>query len=207
MRARTTWLIGFRLLAGLAGPAAVITEVVVLVHRGTFDAGNFLSYFTIQSNILGGATLLITAAAPSNTTWLPQLRGAATTYLATTGIVFATLLAGIENATFTTVPWDNVMLHYVMPVVMVVDWLLDPPASPPRLPNALWWLAYPLAYVAYSLIRGPIVDWYPYPFLNPSSHGYLGVAIAGTGVAAMILALTWLITWLPNHLPARSVTR
>ncbi|WP_433526307.1 Pr6Pr family membrane protein [Nocardia pseudovaccinii] len=38
-------------------------------------------------------------------------------------------------------------------------------------------LVYPLGYGAYTLIRGPIVDWYPYPFLDPRHQGYVSMAM------------------------------
>ncbi len=33
------------------------------------------------------------------------------------------------------------------------------------------WLIFPVVYVVYSLIRGPVADWYPYPFLDPNLDG------------------------------------
>jgi hypothetical protein len=50
----------------------------------------------------------------------------------------------------------------------------------------LGWLAFPLAYFAYSLIRGAAVGWYPYPFIDPrQSGGYGRVA-----VFAVVLAVS-----------------
>jgi hypothetical protein len=80
-----------------------------------------------------------------------------------------------------------------MPVVVLADWLLDPPRHriAPRV--ALLWLVYPLAYFVYSLIRGEIVDWYPYPFLDASELGYGGVlwrvVLISAGVVAAALAV------------------
>ena len=56
-------------------------------------------------------------------------------------------------------------------------------------------LVYPVAYGAYSLIRGPIVDWYPYPFLDPRVHGYPYVTVMMIFVAIVGLALAWLLCW------------
>jgi hypothetical protein len=33
-------------------------------------------------------------------------------------------------------------------------------------------LIAPLAYGVYTLARGPLVDWYPYPFIDVSKLGY-----------------------------------
>jgi hypothetical protein len=35
----------------------------------------------------------------------------------------------------------------------------------------LAWLAYPAAWLGYTLIRGASVDWYPYPFVDVSQLG------------------------------------
>ena len=61
----------------------------------------------------------------------------------------------------------GLVLHRLMPVVMALDWLLAPPSRRLAFRQCLWWMIYPLLYLVYSLIRGPIVDWYPYPFLDP----------------------------------------
>ena len=45
------------------------------------------------------------------------------------------------------------------------------------------WLIFPIVYVVYSLVRGPIADWYPYPFLDPNLDGGAGK------VAIMVVVL------------------
>ncbi len=194
---RAYLLTGYRLFFGLLGFSAVITEVATLHQRGRLDAFNFFSYFTIQSNLIAVAILLLTAslfsqALPAHT--LAMVRGAATLYIVTTGIVFSLLLAGIEGAEFTAVPWDNWVLHYIMPLAVAVDWFVDLPAE--RLPwrRAIVWLLYPLAYVVYSLIRGPVVGWYPYPFLNPAPHGYIAVVGTSIAIALGLAAFIWVLT-------------
>jgi len=180
----------YKILFGLLGLSAVVTEIVVLVNANTFDPGNFFSYFTILGNIFAfimlfvGAYVLISAR---KSRVIDGLRGAATLYMVVTGIVFATLLAGIEGATFTAVPWDNVVLHYIMPVALLVDWLIDRPTNRVSYKTSLLWLIVPLAYVIYTLIRGPIVQWYPYPFLNPEPNGYGAVLVAGLGIAIVCI--------------------
>jgi hypothetical protein len=86
------------------------------------------------------------------------------------------------------------VLHRVIPVVMVADWLIDPPRAALELRRALIWLVYPLLFAAYSLMRGPIVGWYPYPFLDPAQVGGYGVvALYCLGIAAGALLFTWLV--------------
>jgi len=191
------FLAGYRMFFGLLGLSAVATEIVVLVDRGRFVPANFFSYFTIESNlfaacvfVLGGLAL----ARGKKTSGLDMLRGAATLYMVITGVVFALLLSGIEGAEFTAVPWDNIVLHYLMPIVVFADWLTDPPGSRIAFKKALWWLAFPLAYFAYSLVRGHFVGWYPYPFMNPAEKGYVGVAVMGALMAVAGVGLVGLLS-------------
>src|SRR5689334_7016109 len=172
---RPAWLLVAKVAFALLGFSAVVTELATLAERDRLVASNFFSFFTIQSNLLAVVALLLGACSRSTGSrrdLLDWFRGAATLYMVITGIVFSLLLSGLEDAELTAVPWDNVVLHYVMPVVLLGDWLVDRPDRPVPFTRALVWLVFPLAYLAYSLIRGPIVDWYPYPFLDASVKGY-----------------------------------
>lgn len=56
---------------------------------------------------------------------------------------------------------------------------------------------YPLAYLAFSLTRGALVGWYPYPFLDPRPNGYLTVAVISLIIAfgcAVVMVLLTLST-------------
>lgn len=182
-------LVGYRILFALVCFAAIITEIATLVERGTFAPANFFSYFTVEANAFATAVFLLSALSRGH----DRLRGASTLYMAICGIGFSVLLSGIEDAELTAVPWDNVVLHYLMPVVVALDWFLDLPRTRIAYRSALPWLAFPLAYAAYSLIRGPIVDWYPYPFLNPEEHGYAGIAVAVVGLVVLASLLIWVL--------------
>lgn len=203
---------------------AILTVVAIVVQlqtslgtwsdQGIQDVGtklvNFFSFFTIQSNVVTAVTLAIGAVllARSGATeprWFGVLRACATTYIVTTGIVYNLLLRGIELPQGTTVPWTNEVLHVVVPIVMLVDWLFAPGRRRLGFGVVGVIVVYPIVWAAYTMIRGPLVqdeltgaNWYPYPFLNPdtSENGYLTVALyvlliaaiigaAGTGVVAI----------------------
>lgn len=184
----------YRVLLALLGFAAVVTEIATLVERGIFVPANFFSYFTIEGNLFTVAVLLAAAVAPSRRRRLIDLlRGAATLYMVVIFLVFSVLLAGLEDTTLTAVPWDNTVLHYVMPLAVLADWLLDPPRHRISFRTAASWLAFPIAYVGYSLVRGGIVGWYPYPFLDPAD-GYAEVAVVTIAIAVVGVVLAWAIT-------------
>ena len=194
MTARTIGSV-LRLAMAAAVVAAIVTQLANTISIGN-SVVNFFSFFTIQSNIIGAVAVTIAAVAgPAvrSSVWLSQLRGAATLYMGITGMIFSLLLSGADVQT--PIPWVNSVLHYVFPLFIVIDWLVDRSVRPLSFRQGLIFLAYPVAYGAYSLIRGPIVDWYPYPFLDPRVHGYLYVTVMMIFVAIVGLALAWLLCW------------
>ena len=77
------------------------------------------------------------------------------------------------------------------------DWIV---VRARRLPERAWlsWLTIPLVYGVYTLIRGPIADWYPYPFIDPRGQGYLSMTISlvvvFVGMAFMSFGVYWVGT-------------
>jgi hypothetical protein len=181
-----------RALLALAALTAIGYDVAA--GPGVSDA-DYFSYFTVLSNLFAVAMLLYGALRPpsARVRTVELLRGAAVVYILTTGIVYMLLLSGHAP----TYPWVNAILHYLMPVMVTFDWLLDPPLvrlDPAR--TVVLWMVFPLLYVVYTLVRGAIVGWYPYFFVNPHrSGGYLLVAgdclAVGIGILALITATTW----------------
>ena len=185
--------------------AAIVTQFVYgLRHAPTFSVANFFSFFTIESNIAAAAVLLVSAAATARGGGLALLRGAAALYMTVTGIVYVLLLSGLEEALQTQIGWVNVVLHYVMPVVVLADFLIDRSVSPLRFSRAWVWLVYPVLYLVYSEIRGPLVAWYPYPFLDPRPHGVGPVVITSAVIAVAAVLLAWILAWTTRigHRPA-----
>jgi hypothetical protein len=173
--------------ARLAFAGLGIAAVVAAVTAGTASLGNFFSYFTIESNLLAIVVLLAGGLVnPQGRGWV-YLRGAATLFMVITGIVYAALLAHAEVGL--TSPWINDTLHRVIPLVMLADWALFPPWVLIAYRWALGWLAGPLAYFAYSLIRGPVAHWYPYPFLDPRHPGGYGRVALYAVVLAVVMGL------------------
>ncbi|WP_412540624.1 Pr6Pr family membrane protein [Longispora sp. K20-0274] len=187
------WVPGYRVAAALLTLFAVGWQLAYLLRNiPDYRIGNFFSFFTILSNLLTVVTFLLCARYGSR--GFDQLRGATTLYMTTTGIVYAILLSDIEVDT--TVPWTNFVVHQLMPVVVLLDWLLDPPHRRLVFRTALLWLVFPVLYLVYSLIRGPIVDWYPYPFLDPRRDGGYGrVAMMSAVIAVVIFGLAMAVRW------------
>lgn len=193
-------LILFRLFFGLLTLAAIITQLTIQVHLG-FSVVNFFSYFTNLSNIFALVVLLMSAVfliqRREQTPTFDLVRGASVVGMALVGIVFGVLLRDEDLGSL--LPWVNFVLHYVMPVVMIVDWLYQPPKTRLTFSQTWVWLIFPFLYLVYSLIRGSIVSFYAYPFFNPAkSGGYGGVALYCVAILVVFLILIWLIMLLGN---------
>jgi hypothetical protein len=164
---------------------------------------NFFSYFTNLSNIFAALVFLLGALALLRRRERPLpvandlVRGAAAAAMAIVGIVYGILLRNEDLGTL--LPWVNVVVHYIMPVAVVADWLYAPPTSRISLRQMGYWLIYPLLFLIYTLVRGAIVDWYPYPFLNPARvGGYGGVTLYAIAIFAAFLIVGWLLVALGN---------
>lgn len=193
---RRQWIALYRVAFGLLA-VATVGYLIVWNNRETpdFSLANYFSFFTIESNLFAAAVLLYGALRPTDdrtSETYELVRGAAVLYMATTGAVYGVLLAGYATDLNTELAWADNVVHRLMPVVLVADWLIDPPRTRLTLRRALVWIAFPLVYLCYSLLRGPRVDWYPYPFLDPDkAGGYLGVFAYSVGITVCVLLVGW----------------
>ncbi len=200
---RQPWYQYLRVGFGLLTLAAIAAQLWIGVTENDARASNFFSFFTIESNLLTVVVLLAGAwlalRGQETTPGWELLRGAVAAYMTTTFIVFAALLSGLPDNLDLTEPWVNFVLHQLMPIVIVLDWVISPPRNPLTVRRALVWMLFPLAYFVYSLFRGPIVDWYPYPFLNPDSvGGYGGVLAYSIGIAVLFMGIIWFLVTIGN---------
>jgi hypothetical protein len=162
----------------------------------------FLSYFTIQSNLLVALTSGVLAARPRDTgRLLSVLRLDALIGITVTGVVYAVLLAPLHDP-HGIVAWTNAGLHYVTPVMAPLGWLLFGPR--PRIGENVLVLAliWPAAYVAYTLGHGAISDWYPYPFVDVARLGYATALRNGVGVIVLLAGVATGYRLLDRRLPA-----
>lgn len=195
------FLVAVRLALGITTLIAVVVQILVVRNQNVFDPLNYFGYFTNLSNIVAAIVFIIGAVylarSRKPTPKGDVLRGAATLYMTITGIVYITLLSGEDLGLL--LPWVNILMHIIMPLAVVADWLYQPPLSKISLRQAAWWLAFPAVYLIYTLIRGAIVNWYPYPFLNPAkAGGYGGVAIYGAVILVGFCLCGWAILALGN---------
>lgn len=163
-----------RAALGAGGLAVISADVVGTVDAvGTIDVGNYLGQFTILSVLMTSILMLIGAARPSDGRAGVHLRAMALTGLGVAAVLHATLLGGAAGPSGELV---NALLHTVVPVLALLEWLLVRSERPVRWVTPLIGLGFPVVFLALTLARGAIVDWYPYDFVDPSAQGgYAGL--------------------------------
>ena len=177
---------------------AIGYTVYWFVAENRFNPSQFFAFFTIQSNLFGVAVLaaLVVRGDRPRSATLEVLRGAAALYLTITFVVVTLFLSGADVQL--ELQWVDFALHTLFPVVVVLDWLLDPPSTRLGVRHALVWLSYPLAWVTLTLIRGAVDGWYPYPFLDPANGGYASVALYFVTILVFFLVVGMALIWLGN---------
>lgn len=151
--------------------------------------GNYFSYFTIQSNIIVLCVAVSLVLDPCRTGPLWRVfRFLAVQCITVTCLVDVTVLRPLYHLTGLSNIAD-LGLHVVTPALFVLGWCLFGPR-----PRFDWGTlasatVFPLAWLAYTLVRGAVTAWYPYPFVDVSTHGYARVAANCVLVAALIVGL------------------
>ncbi len=166
----------FRGITAVVVLAAIAYQVYLNIDSGLFRPLRFFAFFTVLSNLFGAFLWLSLAARWRRTRTRTDdlLRGASTLYLVVTFVVVVVLLSGAELQVAN--PAVDFVVHKLFPILVVVDWLVDPPETDLRMQDVALWLIFPLIWVVVTLIRGAADSWYPYPFLDPDNGGYRSVA-------------------------------
>jgi hypothetical protein len=188
---------------------ALVAQYIIGSTDADLTVVNFFSYFTVSSNTAAVVMLTMLSARPDRDASLgfATFRGAVTVYIAVTGVVYITILYPQLVDVGVPEPWIDLCIHVIGPILVTADWIYDRPRVELPARTIAIWLLFPAAYLAYSLIRGPIADWYPYPFLDPSgSGGYGAVGIWCLAVLIAILGFAYLFRWWCNRSRARVAT-
>lgn len=177
---------------------ALVAQLAIGMSRGGLTLVNFFSYFTILSNSAAVVMLAMAAARPGRDALkgFAVFRGAVTVYMSVTGLVYALILAPSVVDLGLTEPWVDWSLHIIGPVAIAADWIFNRPQARLDPLTPLIWAAFPAVYLAYTLVRGPIADWYPYPILDPGeTDGYRGVALWSLVVLTVIAVFSYAYLW------------
>lgn len=187
---------------------------VLVVFLGTLGLGielfkkglYMLTYYTLLSNILvvgfSGYLLYLMVKdydkALSDKKIL-RLKGAVTIAIMLTFLVYHFMLAPLATPE-KFYQLENFLLHYIVPILFFIDWLLVDKRGYYKGYDPLLWCLVPAIYSIGALIKGyffrieipgQVNSPYPYFFLNIDRFGFMGVCgfMAGILLAYAILGL------------------
>lgn len=145
----------------------------------------YISYFTIVTNFLIALAFTLPAFAPGSKAgqwWAAASpRGATTVFAVVVMVIYHLLLRSLWHPQGLQLANDY-MLHYVMPLAILADWLLFTPRGGLRWRDAAIWLSVPAIYGLWTLVHGAVSDFYPYPFMDVAKLGYPAVLINMVGL-------------------------
>jgi len=175
----------------------IIGIVSVLIHILFSDEPlTSLTKFTIQSNVLVSLVFtfnlfILVKNKPENKLLLHS-KNAILIYMIMTGLTYYLILSG--GTYYGPRIITNIILHYLIPIMVIVNWIFFEEKKSYRYINIIYWLLFPIIYCALSLIRGAIDGFYPYFFLNPKGNIPDGVGSIGK-VVIIIIGLIFLFAF------------
>jgi hypothetical protein len=174
--ATITWFaIGLQFYLIILNRVASVSETII----------RFFSFYTILTNILVALCLTVLLLKP-NSRWgiyfsRPGVLTAATINITIVGLLYNLILRQIWSPEGFQRVADE-LLHVVIPVLFIMYWFLFAPKSGLGWQNAFPWLLYPLVYAIFVLFRGALSGFYPYPFINVNTLGYIKVLLNSVGL-------------------------
>jgi hypothetical protein len=158
-------------------------------HTATSRALNVFAFFTIQSNLIVGVTSLLLALNPArSSTVFKTFRLTGVVAITITGLVYHAVLSKLLDLESWALVADN-LIHTVVPIMAVIVWLAVGPRGMISRRVVRLSVLFPIAWLIFTLIRGAVVDFYPYPFVDVIKFGYVRVLINCIWVAVLYLAV------------------
>jgi hypothetical protein len=198
--------VAIQLLVVLAGTSAIGTDPPAALGTRLW---RFVSYFTIQSNLLVIICLLplITDPGHDGRRWR-VLRLSGLVMIVITGLVHWFLLRPLSTLTGVEAVGD-VLVHVATPALALVGWLVFGPRPRIQARTVASSLAWPIGWLAYTLVVGALTGWYPYPFLDVGARGVAAVALTCGAMALLFAGLAsacWRLDRVLRSRPAEALT-
>jgi hypothetical protein len=175
-------------VTALVALTGLVTQIVATAQDPAGRVANLFCFFTIDSNLLVTITSALVALGVARghlftVVWVDALAG-----IIVTGIVYQVALAGLYELHGLSLFADTV-LHKVTPILFVLGWLVAGPRGALSWRTVWWSLLYPLAWLAFTLPRGALTGFYPYPFVDAGALGYGLVALNCVFIGLFFTAL------------------
>jgi len=168
---------------------------------------DWVTYFTLWSNILVAIVMLMLFARPDRDSfWFRVFRLDSVLMIVVTGIIYNVVLAATAKNQGLEV-WTNFFLHVLTPLLTFVVWLIAGPRGWISWRVIAASLILPIIWLVFALVRGAFIGAYPYGFLDVATYGYGAVLtnVAGIVVFAVVLCLIfWGVDWVIRRLSQRA---
>ena len=167
---------------------AIIWQIADRLANNVFRPAEYFAYFTIQSSLVAAVVLSVSAIREfknlDDTKTLNLARLSVSTYAIVVAVVYNALLRGTP-----VLPGDpdygynwpvapNEILHVWAPIFIVLDLALTAMKTKLKFRQIFWVLLFPLAWLAFTIIRGLNTNWWAYWFLNPNEDAGVPGVIA-----------------------------
>lgn len=169
-----------------------------LSEGNTFIDGliSYFGYFTIITNITTASFITAITLWPSSnfSRFLskPLIFGGVVISILFIGVAYHFLLHDIyfpEGLGYLS----NLVLHYVTPAGVVLYWFLNTPKQRMLMWFPLAWCLYPMLYLVYILIRGVLINKYPYFFIDVTEIGYTQTVINSLFLAFAYISMSYML--------------
>jgi hypothetical protein len=159
-----------------------------------FRPTEYFSYFTITSCLLTAVVLTLSAIqltrGQAETKLLSLTRLTTAVSMVIVGVMYNALLrGGAPDPRDVGYDWPvlpNEIMHTYVPMLIFIEWLFTRTTIALKINQAFWVLVYPLAWLAFSIIRGIITGWWPYWFIDPQ----YGIGTQLTWIVAISVMFT-----------------
>jgi hypothetical protein len=187
-----------RFATAFAMLASVVWQISSRVISNVFRPWEYFSYFTIQTSLIAIVTLSVAGWFSWNgrpeTRVLNIVRLSTVTFTVVVTLVYNLLLRGLPDAAadgaYVWPVLPNEILHVWAAIFMLIDWMLSSRRINLRVRTIFWVLLFPLAWLVYSIIRGLMVNWWPYWFINPNEPaGITGMLTYIVGIMLFLLTV------------------
>ncbi len=178
-----------QLLAAITLAGLIIRVILATEQFGSFFSGvsHLFQFFTIATNTL---VLWVMGSMSLNRPVHRILQHATVVSIVGVGIIFHALLshAGAQHGLDGLA---NLITHTLVPSLTLFWWLVFADLRSTRWRDSLFSLIWPSAYCVYALVRAEYSNFYPYPFINLETLGWIGLlkSVGNLSLAFLVLAL------------------
>jgi len=166
----------------------------------------FISFFTILINIL--VAIYFTVQSINSHSKInaffnrPGVLTGITIYITVVGLVYQIALRHIWEPTGLQRLVDE-LLHTIIPLCVIVFWYLYEQKSTVKWSSIPNLLVFPFLYLIYSLIRGSLFNYYPYPFINVQELGYGKVFVNSVIMLFVFAGISALFLWIGKRIQSK----